>query len=54
MWGEADHWIPFNHAAKFDSALVNSQVVSYADAGHVPMEELPIRSATDAMAFLLE
>lgn len=54
MWGEADHWIPFNHAAKFDSALVNAQVVSYPNAGHVPMEELPVKSVADAMAFLLE
>lgn len=54
MWGEEDLWIPFKNAAKFDSALVNSRIVSYPDAGHIPMEELPMKSVADAMTFLAE
>ncbi len=54
MWGEADTWIPLDHARKFNEALVNSQVITYSDAGHVPMEELPAPTAADARAFLLE
>lgn len=53
MWGEQDLWIPFEHAALFQEAISGSQVVSYSNAGHVPMEELPEESAADAMRFLV-
>lgn len=53
MWGEQDLWIPFDHASKFKAAISDSRIVSYPNAGHVPMEELPMESAQDALDFLL-
>jgi len=53
MWGEQDPWVPFEDAQKFNQAIKNSRIVSYADSGHVPMEEVPERSVEDAMSFLL-
>lgn len=54
MWGEADLWVPFEDAMKFDQAIPNSKIISYKDAGHIPMEEKPVQSAQDALDFLLE
>lgn len=54
LWGEADPWVPFEDAHKFDEAIPNSRIISYKDAGHVPMEEKPIESAQAALEFLLE
>lgn len=54
MWGEEDPWIPMSSAHKFDEAIPDSRIISYEKVGHVPMEEEPIRSAKDALAFLLE
>lgn len=53
MWGEKDPWVPIDDAKKFNRAIKNSRIVSYEEAGHVPMEEVPQRSAKDAKAFLL-
>ncbi len=53
MWGEADPWVPFEDAHKFKENISNSILISYKDAGHVPMEEKPIQSAQDVKRFLL-
>ena len=53
MWGEADPWVPFEDAHKFKKNISNSTLISYKDAGHVPMEEKPIQSAEDVKQFLL-
>lgn len=53
MWGEHDHWIPTRHAEKFHQALPNSELIYYADCGHMPMEEKPDQSSEDAAKFLL-
>ncbi|MEO0897601.1 MAG: alpha/beta hydrolase [Bacteroidota bacterium] len=52
MWGEKDTWIPLDHAYKFNEYLVNSQIITYPDGGHIPMEELPLQTAVDAKDFL--
>jgi pimeloyl-ACP methyl ester carboxylesterase len=52
MWGEHDSWIPVKHAYRFDSILPNSDLKIYPNAGHVPMEEIPIETAKDALGFL--
>ncbi|MEM6793863.1 MAG: alpha/beta hydrolase [Acidobacteriota bacterium] len=52
MWGRQDRWIPPADAEIFRDAIPNSELVIYDDAGHVPMEELPARSARDAADFL--
>lgn len=53
QWGLYDRWIPVKDAEKFNELIQNSRVVTY-EAGHVPMEELPMETANDARAFLLE
>ncbi|MCI4667557.1 MAG: alpha/beta hydrolase [Bacteroidia bacterium] len=53
MWGESDTWIPLENAYKFNQVLVNSQLITYPEAGHVPMEEIPVKTSGDAREFLL-
>jgi pimeloyl-ACP methyl ester carboxylesterase len=52
MWGAHDNWIPVAHAQRFDSILPNSSLKVYPNAGHVPMEEIPVETANDAINFL--
>lgn len=52
LWGEQDAWIPVADAHRFHEVLPNSQLMVYPDAGHVPMEEWPVRTAEDVRAFL--
>lgn len=54
MWGEADAWIPVSDAAKFTQLIPKARVIIYPGVGHVPMEEIPERTAADAQRFLLE
>lgn len=52
LWGLHDSWISVSHAHRFDSIIPNSYLKIYDDAGHVPMEEIPNKTADDALAFL--
>lgn len=52
MWGRKDRWIPIESAQKFGKEIKNSRIIVYEDAGHVPMEEIPARTAMDADIFL--
>ena len=54
LWGEQDFWTPFADAKHYEAALPNATLISYPDAGHVPMEEYPERTAADVRRFLLE
>jgi pimeloyl-ACP methyl ester carboxylesterase len=47
MWGELDSLFPYEAANWYMEALPEATLVSYADIGHLPMEEAPDRSATD-------
>lgn len=51
QWGKYDEWISPDDALKFRNDIPNSRLIRY-DAGHVPMEELPVRTAADALSFL--
>lgn len=53
MWGKEDALIPVDVAQLFDAALESSTLVIYDNVGHMPMEEIPSRSAEDASNFLL-
>jgi pimeloyl-ACP methyl ester carboxylesterase len=53
-WGGRDSWIPPVFAARLAGGIRGSRVVTYPDAGHVPMEEIPAETAADAEAFLRE
>jgi len=52
MWGEKDKWIPLMNAYKFNYNLENSKLKVYDGVGHIPMEEIPEKSAADALEFL--
>lgn len=54
MWGEKDAWIPLDAAYKFEQDLPDARLITYDDAGHIPMEEIPENTAHDARSFLLE
>lgn len=52
IWGGKDRWIPPAHARWFHEEIEGSQMVVFPDAGHVPMEEIPKRSAEAVDDFL--
>jgi pimeloyl-ACP methyl ester carboxylesterase len=52
QWGEKDRWIPLAYGEGFRRAIAGAQLAIYPDAGHVPMEEIPVVTARDADAFL--
>lgn len=52
MWGKLDRWIPWENAERFREDLPNSKLIIYDEAGHVPMEEIPGKTAGDALNFL--
>ena len=47
LWGEQDKVIPLSHARAFAAAIPQSKLITYADAGHLPMEETPEQVARD-------
>ena len=53
QWGEGDEWIPLANAEKFAADIEGSKVITYPGVGHIPMEEIPQKSARDAKDFLL-
>ncbi len=53
LWGEQDNWIPVSDAQVFSRNIPNSQSIIYPNVGHVPMEEIPERTAQDSLDFLL-
>jgi pimeloyl-ACP methyl ester carboxylesterase len=52
MWGDSDKLVNIDAAPKFHADIPNSELLIYENMGHVPMEEIPERSAKDFMAFL--
>ncbi len=52
QWGRQDEWIPVENAERFHSDLPNSTLKIYDNVGHVAMEEIPGRTASDAEEFL--
>lgn len=52
MWGALDRWIPPRHVPLWQRDVPGLQVKLYEGVGHVPMEEEPELTATDARAFL--
>ncbi len=47
LWGEKDKIIPLAHGRAFAEAIPGSKLITYADAGHRPMEETPEQVARD-------
>ncbi|WP_417609903.1 alpha/beta fold hydrolase [Parasphingorhabdus sp.] len=52
LWGEQDTVIPPSHANAFESRIPGSTLITYADAGHLPMEETPHQVARDIDAWI--
>lgn len=52
MWGDRDRWISPRHVPFWQRDLPGIQVKTYAGVGHIPMEEIPERTAADALRFL--
>ncbi|XOV84141.1 MAG: alpha/beta fold hydrolase [bacterium] len=52
LWGEYDAVIPASVGEQFVKALPNAELIIYPDVGHIPMEEVPVRSAADVRTFL--
>lgn len=47
LWGEQDKVIPLSHAKAFEAAIPGAKLITYKDAGHLPMEETPGQVARD-------
>jgi pimeloyl-ACP methyl ester carboxylesterase len=54
LWGEHDALIPPEVGQRFVEVLFDARLIVYPDAGHIPMEEVPERSAADVRTFLAE
>lgn len=52
MWGDADPLIPVSVGRRMHALLPDSTLVIYENVGHIPMEEVPERSAADVRAFM--
>ena len=52
LWGAQDAVIPSSVGRQFESVLPNAQLIVYPNTGHIPMEEIPERSAADVDKFL--
>jgi pimeloyl-ACP methyl ester carboxylesterase len=53
VWGELDAMIPFSNAQDYLSALPDVRQISFADLGHVPHEEAPMRALAPVRSFLV-
>lgn len=54
LHGEADVLIPVDNGRAFAATIPGARLVTYPGVGHVPMEQIPDRSAADLEAFLGE
>lgn len=52
LWGGEDHFIPVAAARVWAKAIPNSRLIIYPATGHIPVEEVPEKSAADTRAFL--
>lgn len=52
MVGALDQVIPAERGAGFALGIPGAQLITYADGGHVPMEQLPDRTVQDLRVFL--
>ena len=52
LWGAEDNLIPVTSAKWFADALPQAKLIIYPSVGHIPMEEIPEKSATDVKNWL--
>jgi pimeloyl-ACP methyl ester carboxylesterase len=51
LWGKKDSWVTPKNADAFHADIKNSKLIVYDGVGHIPMEEIPVQSASDTIAF---
>ena len=52
LWGAQDNLIPVSSATWFAEAMPQAKLIIYPDVGHIPMEEIPEKSAGDVKVWL--
>jgi pimeloyl-ACP methyl ester carboxylesterase len=52
MWGELDTWVPISLMERWKKDLPNARFVIFNGASHVPMEEIPEQTVTEAITFM--
>jgi pimeloyl-ACP methyl ester carboxylesterase len=52
LWGAEDNLIPVSAAQWFADAMPQARLIIYPAVGHIPMEEIPEKSAADVKAWL--
>jgi pimeloyl-ACP methyl ester carboxylesterase len=52
LWGEDDQWIPLSTGKFLQQKIPHSHLVTIPQCGHVPMEEKPLPTAQQIIAFL--
>jgi len=52
VWGEKDNLTPAIFAERLNTDIPNTELVLYPNAGHIPMEEIPLISSKDYQKFL--
>ncbi len=52
MVGQEDHLIPYTDGKRFADAIPGSTLIVYPGVGHVPMEQIPEKSAADLRAWI--
>lgn len=52
IWGEADPWIPLEHASRLQQQMPQAVVVTFPGLGHVPMEENAAATVQPVQRFL--
>ncbi|MCA6288923.1 alpha/beta fold hydrolase [Phenylobacterium sp.] len=52
MHGEKDTVVPVGVGGRLGELIPDSRLIVYPEAGHVPMEQIPDRSAADVRAFI--
>jgi pimeloyl-ACP methyl ester carboxylesterase len=52
MSGMDDRLIPYTDGQAFAATIPNARFIGYPGVGHLPMEQIPGRSATDLEVFL--
>ncbi|GAA3949206.1 alpha/beta hydrolase [Allohahella marinimesophila] len=54
MWGEEDEWTPLSQSERWMADLRNVKLITYPEVGHMPMEEIPFQTVSDAITFLAD
>ena len=52
LWGDNDIYFPVRNAHRFKHDIKNSQIYTYSNVGHLPMEEVPEISLIHFLSFI--